>query len=111
MKHLFYTPNTPPAFLDRVKAVKPRVLPDEQVQPHKAVPGSPGRILAYGEAPSFACDYALVNANTTDEGLEAALSHVLGLSTHPRGVSMAQWLSGVFGARVVEVNDGVPAFR
>lgn len=111
MRHL-YLSNVPDAFLERVKASKLRVLGDELVQPHKAVPGGPGRILAYELMPPFASEYALVTANTSDDGLDAALRHVLGLENHPRGVSMAGWLSRVMGTDVTEVTEGdVPAFR
>ena len=105
MKHLIYTQNAPSALLARVRESKARVLPDELVQPHKAVPGSPGRILAYAEPPDWACEYALVNDATSDEGLDAALSHCLGLIDHPKGVTTAQWLSRVLGGKVTELED------
>ena len=110
MRNLF-THNIPTAYMERVKQAKLRILGDELVQPHKAVPGTPGRILAYGDMPPFACDYALITERTSDAGLEAALKHVLGIQDHVKGVGMAEWLSKVMGAQVVEVEDGLPAFR
>lgn len=103
----------PAEFRARVRASKVRLLgTDELVQPNTAVAGSPGRVLAYGIPPDFASDYALVNSSTTDEGLDAALRHVLGIQNHPKGVTMAEWLSRTMGVDVREVSDdGVPAFR
>lgn len=112
VRHLYLTANTPPEFRERIRASKLRILgADELVQPNVAVPGSPGRVLAFEEAPGFACDYALVNASTGDTGLDAAMKHVLGIQNHPKGVEMAEWLSRTMGVTVTEVKSDVPAFR
>jgi len=96
----------PAHVMDRIKAIKQEVMPDELIQPSRAVPGTPGRVLAYGNVPDFACDYALINEHTSDAGLKAAFMHVMHIANHPKGVSMAQWLENVIDGPIREIEDG-----
>lgn len=74
------------------------------IQPVDAVPGSPGRILALRERPSFLCDHAFVQ-NVTLESVTAALKYCLGLNDDPRGTTIVMMLKETFGEGVVEVED------
>ena len=73
------------------------------IQPVKAVPGSPGRVLAIGSKPNFLCDYAYV-AEPTVESLTAALSWCLGLKEDARGVTIGRMLSEIMGGEVCELH-------
>lgn len=73
-----------------------------KISPERAVPGSPGRVLAIGSKPDFICDYAYV-ANPTVESLTSALAWCLGLREDPRGVTMGRMLSEIFGGEVKEL--------
>lgn len=75
---------------------------DFLVTPVKAVPGSPGRILAIGEKPPFVCDYALV-AKPTVESIKNALEWVLGDHDDPRARTVVQVLEEIFGNGVKEI--------
>lgn len=63
-------------------------------------PGIAGRVLAFGEMPPFACDYALVR---TDAGYVDALRHVLGLTNDRRATTLNIWLEKHLGGKVVEL--------
>lgn len=104
MRHL-YLYNVPGDFMGRIKAAKNVLLKGELVQPHTAVPGSPGRVLAYAAAPNFACDYVVVNQNTSDDGLLDAMAVALDMMDDPRMVTVERWLSKTLGAEVKERED------
>lgn len=91
--------------MDWIRDIKKEVMPNELIQPSRAVPGTPGRVLAWEKVPDFACDYALINENTSDEGLEAAFKHVMHIEDHPKGVTMAQWLENVIDGPIREVKE------
>lgn len=48
----------------------------EKIEPARALPGSPGRILCIGADPGWLCDYAKVE-DTNDEQLAVALAWCL----------------------------------
>jgi hypothetical protein len=64
-------------------------------------PGISGRVLAFGEMPPFACDYALVRS---DAGMKDALSWACGLTEDRRAASIATWLTNILGGKVVELD-------
>jgi hypothetical protein len=88
------------SILARVKALKPSLGTNDLIQPQRAVPGSPGPVLAWKQPPHFITEYALINEHTSDAGLVAALRHVLRLESHPNAVTDEQMLSRIFGAPV-----------
>ena len=90
--------------LTALKTAKSQLNTRVLIQPVKAVPGSPGRILAIGSKPNFLCDYAYV-AEPTVESLTAALSWCLGLKEDARGVTIGRMLSEIMGGEVREVDD------
>jgi hypothetical protein len=90
------------AILEALKQAKVNLDLSYLISPEKAVPGSPGRVLAIGEKPNFLCEYAYV-ANPTVESLQSALSWVLGLTEDPRGVTVARMLSELWGGEVKEI--------
>lgn len=95
--------------MDEIKVIKKELMPDELIQPSKAVPGTPGRVLAWEKIPDFACDYALINDGTTREGLVAAFKHVMHITDHPKGVTMAGWLENVIDGPIREIEGGEEA--
>jgi hypothetical protein len=88
--------------LEALKAAKDSLDVDYLIQPVKAVPGSPGRILAIGKKPHFVCDYALV-ANPTVESFKNALHWALGDHDDPRARTVIQVLEEIFGKGVKEI--------
>lgn len=88
--------------LGMLKQAKASLNTSLLISPVKAVPGSPGRVLAVGSKPEFICDYAYV-AVPSVESLTAALSWCLGLVDDPRGVTMGRMLSEYFGEGVKEI--------
>lgn len=72
------------------------------VKPVKAVPGSPGRIIAFREHPHFICDHAYIpNPNPTSilEALKWATSDI----EDARAVTVVKMLQEVFGKGVKEI--------
>lgn len=90
------------AILTALKDAKDSLDVDYLVQPVKAVPGSPGRILALGKKPHFVCDYALVE-KPTKESIRNALEWVLGDHDDPRARTVVQVLEEIFGSGVQEI--------
>lgn len=107
MRSLTYDDRMPEQLLARVRTAKTRVLPNEPIQPYRAMPGSPGIVLAYNEAPKWLCDYAIITDSISDYGLDQALSHCLGLIDHPRGVKLIDLLNEAIGPGVVEITEQV----
>lgn len=90
--------------LTALKTAKSQLNTRVLIQPVKAVPGSPGRILAIGSKPNFLCDYAYV-AEPTVESLTQALAWCLGLKDDARGVTIGRMLSEIMGGPVEEITD------
>jgi hypothetical protein len=88
--------------LELIKQGKASIQTDLLIQPVKAVPGSPGRILALRERPNFICDYAFVQ-NVTLESVTAALEYCLGLNDDPRATNVVMMLKEVFGEELKEI--------
>lgn len=88
--------------LSLLKQAKQQLNTSLLISPVKAVPGSPGRVLAIGSKPDFICEYAYV-ANPTVESLTAALAWCLGLKEDVRGITMGKMLSEYFGEGVKEI--------
>ena len=88
--------------LEMLKQAKQQLNISLLISPVKAVPGSPGRVLAIGSKPNFLCDYAYV-ATPTVESLTAALEWCLGLKEDARGVTIGRMLSEIIGGEVREI--------
>lgn len=88
--------------LSLLKQAKAQLQTSLLISPERAVPGSPGRVLAIGSKPNFLCDYAYV-AEPTVESLTAALEWCLGLKEDARGVTIGRMLSEIMGGEVREV--------
>lgn len=89
--------------LELLKQAKAKLSTTLLISPENAVPGSPGRVLAIGEKPTFMCDYAYV-ASPTVESLTQALSWCLGLVEDARGVTIGRMLSEIMGGEVRELH-------
>ena len=92
------------AGLTALKTAKQQIPNAPLVTPVRAVPGSPGRILALGERPPFLCDYALV-AEPTPERIKPTLEWVLGLREDERGMTVLKKLQQLFGPETKEITD------
>ena len=88
--------------LTLLKQAKAEIDTDILVQPVDAVPGSPGRVLALREKPTWICDHAYV-ANPTKESIKAALEWVLELREDPRGATVIKTLKEIFGPETKEI--------
>lgn len=87
------------------KALADAQRPEEariKAMPRPAVPGSPAPVLAIGERPNFACDYALIQSGTP-EGYAAAIEWAVYGKDDPRIATMEKWLSLTLGCDVVEI--------
>ena len=109
VRSLTYDDRMPAQLLARVRTAKTRVLPGEPVQPYRAMPGSPGIVLAYNEPPKWLCDYAIITDSISDYGLDQAVKHCLGLIDHPLGVKLLDLLNQELGPGVVEITEQVAA--
>lgn len=92
--------------IDLIKTAKEKIDCNFKVQLCKAVPGSPGRVLAIGSKPPFLCDYALVQQPTV-ERLQAALEWILELREDTRGMTILKKMKQIFGEETIEVTDGI----
>ena len=88
--------------LAAIKKAKAAIKSDLLVKPVRAIPGSPGRILAIREKPNFVCSYALVE-NPTEENLKPALEWILGLNENYKGYGAIVMLREIFGLEVTEI--------
>ena len=75
------------------------------IQPVRALPGSPGRILALREKPNFACEYALIKDPVPSE-IKPALEWILGMNESYSGHDAIVLLREVFGPEVEEITNG-----
>jgi hypothetical protein len=90
------------AVLEALKTAKESLDVDYLIRPVKAVPGSPGRVLAIGTKPDFVCDYAFVPEPSV-ESLKNALHWALGDHDDPRARTVVQVLEDIFGKGVKEI--------
>jgi hypothetical protein len=90
------------AILEALKQAKVNLDLNYLISPEKAVPGSPGRVLAIGEKPNFLCDYAYVKEPTVDS-LQQALAWCLELKEDSRGVTIGRMLSELLRGEVKEI--------
>lgn len=65
---------------------------EEQIRPARALPGSPGRILAVGVMPDWICEYGYVK-NLDDPKLQSALGWCLGMNEHDESGGATELLS------------------
>lgn len=70
----------------------------EKIQPARAVPGSPGRVLVVGEVdPDWVCDYAFVRTVSSPD-LPLALGWCLGMNDYENvgkpEDQLSKWLGG-----------------
>jgi hypothetical protein len=88
--------------LAMLRAAKEQVVTDTLVKPVKALPGSPGRIIALREKPGWLCDYAYI-PNPNPASMKSALEWALGLTEDARGITVIRTLREIFGPAVREV--------
>lgn len=84
----------------RLSAARIAIGYTDPIQPVKALPGSPGPILAIGQLPSWLTGYAHVESTADRIGLEAALQHCLGQDATPRTEEYEALLSHWMGVKV-----------
>jgi len=85
-----------------LKEAKDQVVTTALVKPVKAVPGSPGRIIALREKPTWICEYAYIPTPNA-QSMKAALEWALGIKEDARGVTVIRTLREIFGQGVREV--------
>lgn len=92
-------PYPPPVSFDELRAAKAASGIEFQIQPCPAVPGGPGRVLAF-EKPPFICDAVPVPAH-------ASLADAIAAVYSGEGTLFGalDFLRDVFGPGVVEVPD------
>lgn len=95
-----------PAALELVKRAKAELETQFKVVPVRALPGSPGRMLALGVKPNFVCDYAPVVDPSNYTSVKNALSWVLDETQDvERGVTVLDCLKEIFGPQTRELDD------
>ena len=88
--------------LELLKQAKVKLGTDLLITPVRAVNGSPGRVIALREKPTWLCEYAFVPEPNV-ESLTNALAWALGLREDKRGVTIIKVLREIFGARTREL--------
>lgn len=91
------------AQLEMVKRAKLEIGAPFAVQPAPAVPGSPGRVLAFGEVPPFLSETVLIAPENVDryESILGAMRYWLEAPEGaPGSIDEAAWLSHVMGCNV-----------
>lgn len=86
-----------------IKEAKGQINITTLVKPVKALPKSPGRVLAIGEKPDWICEYAYVKEPST-QSFKEALEWILGIREDPRGVTVIRTLREIFGPGVREID-------
>ena len=95
-----------PADLELLKAVKATLDLPYKIVPVEALPGSPGRVLAFREDTPLLVDSAVVTDPGNTAALQTALSWVLDpTAVDARASLVIDKLRGVFGPDVEEVLD------
>lgn len=97
-----YPPKPTGDDLALLKEAKSKVRSDILIKPVRAVPGSPGRILALREKPTWICDYAFIPEPNV-ESLKNALEWVLELKEDSRGITVIKTLKEIFGEQTREL--------
>ncbi len=96
-------PSTPTgADLTAFKAAKDQLDLPYLIQPVRAVPGSPGRVVAIRKRPAFLCDYAFIPKVKVDS-IREALKWALSDEYDPRAVTVVHMLKEIFGEGVKEI--------
>lgn len=90
--------------LAALRAAKAQIHTDILITPVKAVPGSPGRVLAFGSPPPWLCDYALIG-QVVPERIKPALEWALGLREDDRPMTVLRKMQQIFGSETREVNN------
>tara|TARA_R110000822_G_scaffold839_11_gene3717 strand:+ start:5027 stop:5347 length:321 start_codon:yes stop_codon:yes gene_type:complete len=85
-----------------LRDAKDQVVTSVLVKPVNAVPGSPGRIIALREKPTWICEYAYIPTPNA-QSMKAALEWALGVKEDARGVTVIRTLREIFGPEVREV--------
>lgn len=107
--------------LDLIREANAQIDTDVKIMPRPAVPGSPGRVLAFGEVPDFFSETVLIRPENVDnpDSVCAALEFWLTGDAEPASISHEQWLSAVMGCGVkliatvtdAEENPAEPTLR
>jgi len=98
----FY-PNKPTGtLLAAVKKAKQQIDTTKLIAPMRAVPGSPVKVIAIEETPTWVCDHVVVPKGDHVK-LKLAIEWALGLNENPEGVTVLTRLQEVFGPDVHEI--------
>jgi len=87
-----------------LRAAKAKLHTDILIKPVRAVPGSPGRILAIGSAPHFACEWLGVKDLNDLQKLAHVIAWVLGIEEDNRAQGELEFFQGIFGEGVKEID-------
>lgn len=85
-----------------LREAKERLDVDILIRPSKALPRSPGRVIALRERPDWICDYAFIPEPNV-ESLTNALKWALSDEYDSRAVSIVSQLREIFGNGVQEI--------
>lgn len=84
----------------RLSAAREALGYTELIKPVKALPGSPGPVLAIGTKPTWLTGYAHVESTRDKAALESALYHCIMLEGNEEGEEFAELISHWMGVRV-----------
>lgn len=88
--------------LEMIKQAKAMINVNTLIKPARALPGSPGRILAVGEKPEWICEYAYVKEPNV-KSIKEAMEWILGITEDPRGTTIIKVMKEIFGPGVRDV--------
>ena len=88
----------------RLSAARASLGWEGKIEPARAVPGSPGCILAIGATPDWLCDHVYVESTESDS-LEVALGAALGVREMPFRPTIEDQLSEWMGMDVKFIGE------
>lgn len=100
-----WCPEATDATLSAVKAAKVSLGTSTLVKLVQAVPGSPGRVLAIGSPPPFACEWLGVKDTTDLQKLAHVVAWVIHEATDDRSRDELDFLKGIFGNETREITN------
>lgn len=98
-----WSPEDEPIDYERIKEAKALLQLDVLIHPHRIDTAVQERVLAVGGRPPFLVDYMLIANGSTMDVVADALGWALDLLDDERAQSVADTLTGIFGARVHEM--------
>lgn len=100
---VYVAPEVTESILPAFHAAKETLHTDTLLKPQRAVVGSPGRVVAIGSAPPWACDWLGVKDLTDIDKLAHVISWAIFETEDDRAQGDLEFLRSIFGKEVQEI--------